>query len=162
MTVQHALKQATAKLEQAGLDNPRSQAEWMLQSILKLDGVGLLLNLRQALRESEQSQLKEFLTRRLQGEPLQYILGNTEFRHLLLKTDQRALIPRPETEGLVEIGLELVSNLEHPTILDIGTGCGAIILCLLQEKPDSIGWGMDVNQAALELAAKNAELTGLS
>jgi len=106
--------------------------------------------------------LREFLDRRSRGEPLQHILGTVEFRNVTLKIDRRALIPRPETEGLVDIGLEMIRALDHPGILDIGTGCGAIALSLIQEHSGARAVGVDISAEALELAAENGEALGLS
>jgi release factor glutamine methyltransferase len=100
--------------------------------------------------------LKEFINRRLKHEPLQYILGTVDFRYINLKTDPRALIPRPETEGLVQIGLDHLAGTVNPSVLDIGTGCGAVALSIINEHPTAHIRALDKSREALALAEENA------
>lgn len=108
--------------------------------------------------------LRRGLQRVAKGEPVQYVLGQWDFRGLTLKVDNRALIPRPETEGLVSLVLSSpqVRAAEKPLIVDVGTGSGCIILSLAQELKKGIFVGLDISPAALALARENAVLTGLS
>ena len=105
--------------------------------------------------------LEPLLARREAREPLAYVLGEWGFRRLTLKTDARALVPRPETETLVERALALVEGIERPRILDVGVGSGAIALALKDERPDAQVTGVDVSADALALARENAERLGL-
>ncbi len=99
--------------------------------------------------------------RRETREPLAYVLGEWGFRRLTLKTDARALVPRPETEIVVERGLGLLGGVEAPRVLDLGVGSGAIALAIKDERPDARVTGVDVSPEALSLARENAELLGL-
>jgi release factor glutamine methyltransferase len=116
-------------------------------------------------REMTQEQVDAFdanLRRRESREPLAYILGEWGFRRLTLKTDRRALIPRPETEIVVERALEHIRDLEDPQVLDVGTGTGAIALAIADEAPRARVTAMDVSADALALARENLELTGIN
>jgi release factor glutamine methyltransferase len=105
--------------------------------------------------------LEPLLVRREAREPLAYVLGEWGFRRLTLKTDARALVPRPETETLVDRALVLVEGVERPRILDVGVGSGAIALALKDERPDALVTGVDVSPDALALARENSERLGL-
>ncbi len=105
--------------------------------------------------------LEPLLVRREAREPLAYVLGDWGFRRLTLRTDARALVPRPETEVLVERALALATGFERPRILDVGVGSGAIALALKDERPEAAVTGVDVSAEALALAGENAERLGL-
>jgi release factor glutamine methyltransferase len=105
--------------------------------------------------------LQPLLARRESREPLAYVLGEWGFRRLTLRTDDRALVPRPETEVLVERALALLEGVEAPRVLDVGVGSGAIALAIVDERPDARVVGVDVSAAALSLARENAERLGL-
>jgi len=105
--------------------------------------------------------LEPLLERRLQRGPLAYVLGEWGFRGLTLKTDARALVPRPETEVVVERALALIHGIGEPRVLDVGVGSGAIALSIAAEHPGAQVTGVDTSPAALELAAENAALLGL-
>ena len=105
--------------------------------------------------------LEPLLRRREAREPLAYVLGEWGFRRLTLRTDRRALVPRPETEVVVERCLALLAGLERPRVLDVGTGTGAIALAIADEHPGARVTGVDTSPDALALARENAELTGL-
>jgi release factor glutamine methyltransferase len=116
-------------------------------------------------REMTEEQVDAFdanVRRRESREPLAYILGEWGFRRLTLKTDRRALIPRPETEVVVERALEHIRDLEEPQVLDVGTGTGAIALAIADEVPRARVTAMDVSPEALALARENLELTGIN
>jgi release factor glutamine methyltransferase len=160
--VRKALEAATQEIARASTDQPRRQAEWMIETILNVNRVELYSDEHLSLTPDQFSLLWKFLKRRTAGEPLQYILGTADFRNITLKVDRRALIPRPETEGLVEIALEFLIPFQSPRILDIGTGCGAIALSLLDEHPGAHASGIDISREALDLAAENGDSLGLS
>jgi release factor glutamine methyltransferase len=105
--------------------------------------------------------LEPLLRRREAREPLAYVLGEWGFRRLTLKTDSRALVPRPETEALVDRALALVGDLEQPRVLDVGVGSGAIALAIKDERPEAMVTGVDTSPGALELARENATTLGL-
>lgn len=162
VTVREALEAAASDIAAVSDDQPQRQAEWMIAHILNVDRAGLYANGRRRLTPDQVTRLRQFIDRRIKHEPLQYILGTAGFRRINLKTDQRALIPRPETEGLVEIGLDCVKDLPSTKILDIGTGCGAIALSLLDEHPGALVTAVDISREALDLATENGEALGFS
>ncbi len=114
------------------------------------------------LGPAQEAELRALIDRRAGREPLQYVLGEWGFRHLTLAVDRRALIPRPETEVLVDRCLALLEGVAAPRILDVGTGSGAIALALADEVPDATIVAVDASAEALALAAANAERTGLA
>jgi release factor glutamine methyltransferase len=156
VTAREALAEAERRLAVAGLDTPRVDAEWLVAHLLGTTRSGLA-----ARRDDEVEGLERLLARREAREPLAYVLGEWGFRRLTLKTDSRALVPRPETETLVERALALAEGIERPRILDVGVGSGAIALALKDERPDARVTGVDVSAAALSLARENAERLGL-
>jgi release factor glutamine methyltransferase len=156
MTVREALAEAERRLAVAGLDTPRVDAEWLVSHLLGTTRSGLAARL-----DDEVDGLEPLVARREAREPLAYVLGEWGFRRLTLKTDARALVPRPETETLVERALALAGGIERPRILDVGVGSGAIALALKDERPDARVTGVDVSADALALARENAERLGL-
>jgi release factor glutamine methyltransferase len=156
VTAREALAEAERRLAAAGLETPRVDAEWLVAHCLGTTRSGLAARL-----DDEVAGLEPLLERREAREPLAYILGEWGFRRLTLKTDSRALVPRPETETLVERALALASGIERPRILDVGVGSGAIALALKAERPDALVTGVDVSPDALALARENAERLGL-
>jgi release factor glutamine methyltransferase len=156
MTACEALAEAERRLAAAGVDTPRADAEWLVAHLLGTTRSGLA-----ARPDDEVEGLEPLLARREAREPLAYVLGEWGFRRLTLKTDARALVPRPETETLVERALALASGIEQPRILDVGVGSGAIALALKDEQPDAHISGVDVSADALELARENADRLGL-
>jgi release factor glutamine methyltransferase len=156
MTAREALAEAERRLEAAGVETPRVDAEWLVARLLGTTRSGL------AARLGDQVDgLEPLLARREAREPLAYVLGEWGFRGLTLKTDARALVPRPETETLVERVLALAAGIERPRILDVGVGSGAIALALKDERPDARVTGVDVSPDALALARENAARLGL-
>lgn len=124
------------------------------------DRLGSDAEARWLARFAPPDRLEELVERRLSGEPLQYVLGTWAFRTLELGVDHRALIPRPETEQVVEAGLGLLGDLPRPVVVDLGTGSGAIALSVAAERPGAEVWATDADATALELAAANRERTG--
>jgi release factor glutamine methyltransferase len=163
MTIGDALARATARLAEAGVESARLESELLLARAC--DDCARALLYAELNREMTDEQLEAFeanIVRREKREPLAYILGEWGFRRLTLKTDRRALIPRPETEIVVERALEHVREIEEPEVLDVGTGTGAIALAIADELPNARVTAMDVSQDALSLARENLELTGVN
>jgi release factor glutamine methyltransferase len=156
VNVRDALADAEQRLAAAGVETPRVDAEWLVAHVLGTTRSGLA-----ARGDDAVDGLEPLLARRETREPLAYILGEWGFRRLTLKTDARALVPRPETETLVERALDLIRGSEEPRILDVGVGSGAIALALTDELPDAIVVGVDISAEALSLARENAERLGL-
>lgn len=124
------------------------------------DRLGSAAEARWLTRFAPPDRWEELVERRLSGEPLQYVLGTWAFRTLELTVDRRALIPRPETEQVVEAALDVLGDRPHPVVVDLGTGSGAIALSVAVERPGAEVWATDLDAAALELAALNRERTG--
>ena len=163
MTLGGALAQATSRLAEAGVESARLEAELLLSRAC--DDCARALLYAELDRELSQEQIDAFeanVSRRVQREPLAYVLGEWGFRRLTLKTDRRALIPRPETEIVVERALDHVRDLDEPEVLDVGTGTGAIALAIADELPTARVTAMDVSEDALSLARENLELTGVN
>jgi release factor glutamine methyltransferase len=156
VTAREALAEGEQRLSAAGVETPRVDAEWLVAHLLGTTRSGLAARL-----DDEVEGLEPLLARREAREPLAYVLGEWGFRRLTLKTDARALVPRPETETLVERALAIVAGIERPRILDVGVGSGAIALALKDERPDAQVTGVDVSRDALALAQDNAERLGL-
>ena len=154
--MREALAEAERRLAAAGVETPRVDAEWLVAHTLGTTRSGLA-----ARGDEEVEGLEPLLARREAREPLAYVLGEWGFRRLTLKTDARALVPRPETETVVERALALVAETERPRILDVGVGSGAIALALKDERSDAEVVGVDVSADALALARENAERLGL-
>ena len=156
MTAREAVAEAEGRLAAAGVETPRVDAEWLVSHLIGTTRSGLAAHL-----DDEVDGLEPLLRRREVREPLAYVLGEWGFRRLTLKTDARALVPRPETETLVERVLAVATGIERPRILDVGVGSGAIALALKDERPDARVTGVDVSAEALSLARENAERVGL-
>jgi release factor glutamine methyltransferase len=158
-----ALAHATARLAEAGIESARLEAELLLAKAC--DDCGRALLYAELDRELTPEQAAAFganVARREKREPLAYVLGEWGFRRLTLKTDRRALIPRPETEVVVERALEHIRGLGEPDVLDVGTGTGAIALAIADELPNARVTAMDVSMDALALARENLDLTGVN
>lgn len=157
ITVLEALNLSTEYLSKKGIESARLNAELMLAHILNCKRLQLYLMFDKPLDENELSVYREFLVRRAKREPLQYILGEVEFYNIKLKVNPDVLIPRPETELLVEKIIKDFSDKSEFKFLDIGIGSGNISIALLVNLPNSAGIGIDVSDSALELANYNAE-----
>ena len=155
MRLKNALLNITKRLASAGVPNPDSDASWLLEVVTGLGYSGLKLNANQELTDTQLERLEGFVVRRETREPLQWIIGFTEFYGLKLEVEVGILIPRFETEKLVELVLEQLPNTPLQ-VVDIGTGTGAIALALKAERPKLEIVATDINQAALELTRKNA------
>ena len=162
MTVAQAVKASTDFLARKDVPSPRVDAEHLIAHALGLTRLDLYLQYDRPLTEEETAACRELVRRRGTREPLAYILGEWGFRRLMLKVDSRALIPRPETEVVVERCLALLDGIEAPVVLDVGTGTGAIALAIADERSDAAVTAIDVSEDALTLARENAERTGLA
>jgi release factor glutamine methyltransferase len=153
---------ATDYLAARGVESARLDAERLLAQALGLQRIELYTQYDRPLTEDERTRARELVQRRGAREPLAYVLGDWDFRRLTLKTDRRALVPRPETEILVDRCLALLEDAEEPRVADVGTGTGAIALSLKQGLPDARVTATDSSPDALALATENAAANGLS
>ncbi len=162
MKVREALEHATLTLQKAGLGQPGREASALLEELLGESRSGLLLSRTRTLTADESARFSSWLARRAAREPLQHVVGVAHFYGLTLAVSPDVLVPRPETERLVELGLEAMGGVSQPNVLDVGTGSGAVALALKAERPDAAVWATDVSAAALEVAAGNADRLGLN
>jgi release factor glutamine methyltransferase len=160
VTVRELLAAGTDELSRAGVPSPRVDAEWLLADALGVSRSQLYADGDEAPAERERV-FRELVARRAKREPLAYVLGEWGFRRLTLHVDRRVLVPRPETEALVERCLELVAALAEPRVIDVGVGSGAIALAIADEHPGARVVATDSSSEALAVAALNAESTGL-
>ena len=161
MTLAEVLRGATDYLAGRGIDTARVDAELLLARALGLTRIELYTQHDRPLTEAERAAARTLVQRRGQREPLAYVLGDWDFRRLTLKTDARALVPRPETEIVVERCLTLLEGVDAPRVVDVGTGSGAIALALKHERPDADVTATDASADALALARENAEANTL-
>jgi len=163
MTVLEVLQSSTAYFKKRKIDNPRLNAEHLLAHVLNRKRLELYLEFERELDEAELKPLRDLVRRRGEGEPLQHLLGTVEFCGHTFLCDKRAMVPRPETEELVEL---LISDVGGQTsefrILDVGTGSGVIALSLAAKFPEAEVYAIDVSDDALALARENAARLGLS
>jgi release factor glutamine methyltransferase len=157
-SIGQAVAAAQRSLASAGCDSPRLDAELLLAEALGVGRERLVLDRDLPLPDAAAGRYRRLLERRRAREPVAYILGRRAFRRLVLAVDRRVLIPRPETELLVEVGLTLARG---AAVVDVGTGSGAVALALKHERPDLLVLGTDVSDGALAVAAHNAASLGL-
>jgi release factor glutamine methyltransferase len=161
MIVRDMLAAAASRLEDAGVESPRVDAELLLAHVLGTTRSGLSADSRRELTADEVAQLERLLDRRVVREPLAYVLGEWGFRRLTLKVDPRVLVPRPETEVVVERCLARLAGQAEPRVLDVGTGSGAIALAIADELPGARVTAIDASEDGLAVARENAARTGL-
>ncbi len=158
-TIIKLIRWATSYLQSHDIDSPRATAEILLADALQLVRIDLYLKFDQPLETDELQRFKTLIKRRVRREPVAYILGKREFWSLDLEVNENVLIPRPETECLVEVALDILAGMTFGTarrILDLGTGSGAIVVALAAQEPHHIYFASDRFQPAIELARRNA------
>ena len=145
-----------------GIENPRLDAEILLCAVLKCERITLYVHFDQPLSEEELTEYRGYVARRAQQEPLAYILGEKAFMKHSFKVNPAVLVPRPETELLVESVAKAAAGAGAASLLDLGTGSGAIIVSLRELLPEAVGTAVDISAAALAVAGENAEAIGVS
>lgn len=158
-TLLKLLRWTTDYFAEKGIDSPRLDAELLLAHVLQLDRVGLYVNFERPLTAAELDAIRPLVKRRGQREPLQYLLGSTEFWSLEFEVTPAVLIPRADTEILVEEALNHAAA--SGRLLDVGTGSGALVVSLASELPDWQVEALDISAAALAVAGRNAEKNGV-
>jgi len=161
LTVLEALNSASNYLQNKGIKSSRLNAELLLSHVLNCKRLELYLSFDRPLQKSEIDSYRELLKRRSTFEPLQYIIGKVEFYGLEFEVNQSVLIPRPETELLVEAVIESVAKDERINILDIGSGSGNISIALAKNIPSCTVVGIDISEEAIETSTRNAKLNGV-
>jgi release factor glutamine methyltransferase len=165
-TIETARRALTARFRSGAIDSAELDARILAGAVLGLDLTGIIAAAKRILTAGEAERLEGFAQRRMAGEPVARIIGLKEFWALPLVLSAETLVPRPDTETVVEAALELLraeSICDHPLrIADLGTGSGAILLALLSELPDAFGIGTDISVPALRTARENARQLGFS
>jgi release factor glutamine methyltransferase len=161
VTVGQAVEEAERRLAAAGVASPRVDAEWLVGKALAVTRTALYADPERELSADQGAELERLVARREAREPLAYVLGDWGFRRLTLKVDDRVLVPRPETEVVVDRCLELLQGVARPAVLDVGTGSGAIALAIADEHPGARVRAIDVSPGALEVARANARSAGI-
>lgn len=161
-TVLRVIQWTTEHLQKKGVSSPRLESEVLLAHLLGIDRMGLYLNYDRPLKEEERTAYREMIQRRIAGEPVAYIVGYREFWSMRFSVSPECLIPRPETEHLVEEGVRIGKGLRSPLrVLEIGHGCGAVTVALAKELEDARLVATDISPGALSLAQENAEAHGV-
>lgn len=161
-SVGSVLETATSDLELSGVSGARNEAEILVGRVLGARRADLYAGMDRPVTLSQATELDKMVAARCSGRPLQYITGVQSFRKLTLKVGPGVLVPRPETEMLVERCLDLLKAVEGPQVLDIGAGSGAIALSLAAELPDCRVWATEISEDAYRWADRNLEQTGLT
>jgi len=151
------LNQAVEELRSKEIDRPRTNAELLLGVVLDVKKVDLYLNPDRTLTSQQVKKFKQFVRERISGKPLQYVIGTTEFFGLEFDVNESVLIPRPETETLVETVVEHLKNTSQPKIIDLGTGSGAIAIALAKNLENCFVFASDISSDALKVANENAK-----
>jgi len=162
LSIAEAISEGAAKLAEAGVHDARREAATLLAHAIDRDRTYVITHNDELLTEQQIESFRAFIIRRAAREPLQYITGHQEFFRLDFEVTPDVLIPRPETELIVEVALELLKDVSAPTIADIGTGSGCIAISLLHELSDSRALATDISAAALQVAQRNAERHGVT
>ncbi|MCF7886196.1 MAG: peptide chain release factor N(5)-glutamine methyltransferase [Candidatus Marinimicrobia bacterium] len=152
------LNWAKEYLKNKGAESPQIEVEWILREVLDCSRMDLYLDHEKPLSNAELSKIRKYLKQRASGKPIQYVLGYTEFYGLRFNVDPSVLIPRPETELIVENLVKELSDNKDLKILDIGTGSGNIIITLMHELGNATGVGIDISQDALKRAKQNSRM----
>jgi release factor glutamine methyltransferase len=162
VTAHDAIEQAAGRLASAGVLEPRLDAERLLRHVTGWDAAALLVHSRDALAEDDEQRFQELVAQRARRRPMQHLTGLAPFWRHDLRVTSDVLIPRPETEHLVEAALEVLRPIERPVVVDVGTGSGCIALSLAAERPDAEVHAIEISPAALAVARENADRVGLA
>ena len=161
MTVIEVIKKSAEFLAKKGVESPRLDSELIVANVLGIQRLQLYLNFDKIIPSEKAEVIKEMLIKRGKRIPLQHILGSVGFYAVNIKIDRRALIPRPETELLVENAVLLLKGIESPSVLDFGTGSGCIGIAIAKHIPTAKITAIDISKDALELARENARINNV-
>ena len=161
MNIEKTLNKAIVFLKQHNVKNPHLDSEILLSKIIKKDRKYVILNSKENLKDKDLNNFNVLIDRRRKGEPIAYLVNNKEFWKYTFYVDQNVLIPRPDTELIVEQVLKIYSKDRYLQILDIGTGSGCILLSLLKERPKFYGTGIDISKQSINVSKYNAKRLNL-
>jgi len=161
VTIESAIQEGAEILGAGAVNEPRREAGLLLAHVLDRDRGFVIAHADDSLMEERYENFRRLISRRMRGEPLQYITGQREFFKLAFEVSPDVLIPRPETELIVEIALQLCRDDPAPFIADVGTGSGCIAISVLHELPAAMAVAIDISTAALRVARRNAERHGV-
>ncbi|MDC0855521.1 peptide chain release factor N(5)-glutamine methyltransferase [Candidatus Pelagibacter sp.] len=161
MNIEKTLNKANVFLKQHNVKNPHLDSEILLSKIINKDRKYIILNLKENLKDKDLNNFNVLIDRRRKGEPIAYLVNNKEFWKYTFYVDQNVLIPRPDTELIVEQVLKIYSKDRYLQILDIGTGSGCILLSLLKERPKFYGTGIDISKQSINVSKYNAKRLNL-
>ena len=162
MTVLEILNRTKVFFEKKGIPDARLDAEYIISHGLQMKSrMDIYLNFEKPLTDAELDVLRQMVARRASREPLQHIIGDTSFRGFIIKCDKRALVPRPETEMLVDMAKDCLKGIETPFIVEVGTGTAAISIACAKEIAGAKVLATDISEDALSLARENAEANAL-
>jgi release factor glutamine methyltransferase len=165
LTIEAIRRQLATRFEAVGIGSPELDARLLVGYVLGLDLTGLITAANRVLTEQESDSIEQLAQRRIAGEPVARVVGHKEFWGLSFALSPETLVPRPDTETVVELALHMLRRgpaNKPPRIADLGTGTGAILLALLSELPDATGIGTDISQGSLATATDNASRLGLA
>jgi len=162
VTIGAAWREVRDRFRKAGIDTPELDARLLAQKVFAVDAMGLVRREREAVPDDKLKELDQFAQRRLVGEPISRIAAEKEFWSLKFGLNDATLVPRPETEQLVEEGLALLAGKKGARILDLGTGSGAIIVAIVEALAKSKGFATDISEDALSAARQNAQRHGVA
>lgn len=162
MTFEQLRRSARNTLRAAGIESDDIDTKILMRTAFGMDTSELIANARRPAPRDGRAKFEIMLARRTQQEPISYIVGKQPFWSLDLMVTPDVLIPRPETEGVVEKALSIMRDVKNPVIVDVGTGSGAILVSLLYERKDATGIGLDISTKALDVARINAIETGVA
>ena len=151
------MKWGESCFEKNNFENPKQEIEWLLCDLLESKRADIYVNFEESVSREKLLVLNQWIIKRLNKMPLQYITGKTEFYGNLFFLNQEVLIPRPETERLVDIALDVINEMTNPKILEIGTGSGCISISLAEKRKDLQITALDISQSALDKAIENSQ-----
>ncbi|MBK8014872.1 MAG: peptide chain release factor N(5)-glutamine methyltransferase [Deltaproteobacteria bacterium] len=161
-TLLKVLDWTKAHFESRGITTARLDAELILARVLKMERIMLYARFDQPLRHDELAAIRALVARRARREPLAYILGEREFWSLTFEVSPAVLIPRPDTETLVEVTLDVLRGVTRPVIIDVGTGSGCVATALAKERPDATVYALEISDEACAIAHRNRDRHGLT
>ena len=161
-TVRDALDWTVAYFEREDVESPRRSAEWLLSAATGLSRVEVYAYHERPLTDAERSTLREGVKRRAAGEPLQYVTGEMPFRHIIVRVEPGVFIPRPETEVLVDLALDLISGVEEPVVIEVCSGSGCIACAIATERPSARVVATEIAPHSVTVARRNTERLGVT